>query len=70
LGLGVNTNHTVIVDPNAMPIPNKLIQKIKRGEYVDMTELLPNGNGNEAKISSVAQWGECFNAYITVVNQH
>jgi len=69
-----------------MPIPNKLIQKIKRGEYVDMTELLPEKLGqteeeqssndkkdkkrNKAKISSVAQWGECFNAYITVVNQH
>jgi len=86
LGLGVNTNHTVTVGPNAMPIPNKLIQKIKRGEYVDMTELLPEKLGqmeeeqsssdkkdkkrNKAKISSVAQWGECFNAYITVVNQH
>ena len=32
---------SVTVGPNSMPIPQKVVQKILKGDYVDMAELLP-----------------------------
>ena len=44
LGTGVNISHSVTVGPNVMSVHNKLIQKIKQGEYVDITRV----DGGEA----------------------
>ncbi len=66
-----------------MLVPPRLAQKIWVGEYVDMSELLPErmGHGDDTsgragetkrkrrKVSSALQWVECFHTYIGVVAQ-
>ena len=64
------------------PVPKKLADKIQSGEYVDMSELLPDQLGvscskpsHDSKqqgpkkkgISSILEWVQCFSIYISVV---
>ena len=68
---------SITTGPNSTPIPQKIFQKIRKGEYVDLAELLPVrlggqqeslGSGAKSKrISNILQWVECFNAYTSVV---
>ena len=82
LNRGTETQ-AITVGPNALPISPKLAQKILKGEFVEMVELLPESMGQDEekdkesthegpkrkkrRISNALQWTECFNAYITVV---
>ena len=63
------------------PVPQKLAQKIQSGDYVDMTELLPDHlgisdiklssdkqQGSKKKgISSILEWVQCFSIYVSVI---
>ena len=67
------------------PVPVKLVSKIEAGEYVDMTELLPDRLGickststddsfkgsrrKKKALSGILEWVQCFGIYMAVVFQ-
>lgn len=67
--------------PNRPPIPGRLAQRIWRGEFIEMEELLPENAAryaseenpskakekNNTKIVSPLAWVECFQAFTAVV---
>ena len=73
----------IVVSPNDPPIPNKLAQRVWKGEYIDLSEFLPEVLGasdpisqgivseskgtRKQKVSSISQWVQCFNAYMSIV---
>ena len=73
----------IVVSPNDPPIPNKLAQRVWKGEYIELSELLPEilgagdtdcqGTSSESKgtrkrkLSSISQWIQCFNTYVSIV---
>ena len=62
-------------------VPQKLVQKIQSGEYVDMSELLPEQLGpsdiklssekqqgtKKKLISNILEWVQCFSIYVSVI---
>ena len=73
----------IVVRLNDPPIPNKLAQRVWKGEYIDLSEFLPELLGasepisqgivseskgtRKQKVSSISQWVQCFNAYMSIV---
>ena len=73
----------IVVSPNDLPIPNKIAQRVWKGEYIDLSEFLPELLGasdpisqgivseskgtRKQKVSSTSQWVQCFNAYMSIV---
>ena len=70
----------IIVSPNDPPIPNKLAQRVWKGEYIELSEFLPETLGagdsdsqgtssgtRNRKVSSISQWIQCFNTYTSIV---
>jgi len=67
-------------------VPPKLAKKIWQGEFVEMSELLPDklgqadtspGSSKEEarrprakRVTDVLQWVECFHSYMGVIVQH
>ena len=64
------------------PVPPKLVDRIKGGEFIDMAELLPDRIGSfnpsstdeSAKqkvwwcpVTSIIEWVQCFNVYMSVI---
>ena len=64
------------------PVPPKLVDRIKGGEFIDMAELLPDRIGSinpsstdeSAKqkvqrrpVTSIIEWVQCFNVYLSVI---
>ena len=63
------------------PVPQKLVERIQAGEYVDMVELLPDclgihggstakeekGSKRRRQITSIAEWVQCFGVFMAVV---
>ena len=64
------------------PVPQKLVERIQAGEYVDMVELLPDRLGAHGsspakeekgskqpkrQITSIAEWVQCFGVFMAVV---
>ena len=68
------------IPPSGVGIPAKVAQRIWKGEFVEMAELLPEKLGQadslpstskEDRVASILQWVECFHTYIGVlVQQH
>lgn len=69
----------VYVGDGSSPVPVRLAGKIRRGEYVDMGELLPEfwtgtreeeGDGARArrsrKVTDILTWVQCFSSYVAV----
>ena len=71
-----------MVSPCSPPIPARLVEKIIRGEYVDLNALLSHRLGapeptltealqrktrEEKQITSIEQWVVCFSSYMSVV---
>ena len=68
----------VLISPNAPPIPFETCERIWKGQYVDMAELLPEArteiqnekdkkNRYKGEVKSILAWTECFLAYIAIV---
>lgn len=72
----------VVVGQGSPPIPAKLVDKIWRGEYIDLNSLLPHRLGapeptlaeafqrktrEEKHITTIEQWVVCFNSFLSVV---
>lgn len=73
----------IVVSPNDPPIPNKLAQRVWKGEYIELSEFLPESLGasdpisqgtvseskgtRKQKVSSISQWVQCFNTYMSIV---
>ena len=76
----------MVLGPSVTIVPKKLIQKIIRLEFIEMSDLLlDNANSDDNsedkdskwgrkkrhRITNILQWVECFNAYISIVaTQH
>ena len=77
--------HAVFIGQGLPPVPKKLASRIESGEFVDMSELLPDRLGcSKASISEDKSWGtkskkravanilewiQCFSIYIAIVAQ-
>ena len=48
------------------PVPQKLVQCIQAGEYVDVSELLPGRLGINAgpPVTNILEWLQCYSIYI------
>ena len=73
----------VMIGAGLPPVPAKLVSKIEAGEYVDMTELLPDRLGickstatddsfkgsrqKKKALSGILEWVQCFGIYMAVV---
>ena len=64
------------------PVPPKLVERIKTGDFIDMAELLPDRMGTSKSsmvdestkskvrrrpVSSIIEWVQCFNTYLSVM---
>ena len=63
------------------PVPPKLAERIKAGDFIDMAELLPNCMGTSklsmdestkqkvrrCPVSNIIEWVQCFNVYLSVM---
>ena len=64
------------------PVPQKLVERIQAGEYIDMVELLPDSLGThgssqakdekgskrpKCQITSISEWVQCFGVFMAVV---
>ena len=64
------------------PVPPKLVERIKTGDFIDMAELLPDCMGTSKSsmvdestkqkvrrrpVSSIIEWVQCFNTYLSVM---
>ena len=59
------------------PVPAKLVEKIRRGEFVEMYELLPDlwlqiedttiRSGRRCRVMDIKVWIQCFASYVRVV---
>ena len=67
------------------PVPHKLVKRIQAGEFIDMSELLPNRLGvntgplldgekeekrtKRRQVASILEWVQCFSIYTAVRTQ-
>ena len=73
---------TVSIGTGVLPFPQKLVERIQAGEYVNMVELLPDRLGAhgsspakeekgskrpKSQITSIAEWVQCFGVFMAVV---
>ena len=69
----------MVVGPNSTLVSQALVARIRNNEFIELAELLEdsqsypdksnNGRSKKRKIASILQWVECFNAYITILDQ-
>ena len=72
----------IVIGPNASLIPISVVQKIRNNEFIELADLLGDNLSEEKspdkskdskrkkrKIANILQWVECFNAYVTILNQ-
>ena len=72
----------IVIGPNASLIPISVVQKIRNNEFIELADLLGDNLSEEKsldkskdskrkkrKITNILQWVECFNAYVTILNQ-
>ena len=69
----------VLVGTSYPPVPNKLIKKIRDGEFIEMADLLPErlgaGGDNEPTkstkkrkiVTNILEWVRCFGLYISII---
>ena len=80
----ISTPSPQALTPGGFLVPSKLTQRIWKGDFIDMYELLPEKLGRSEEISSqdldgtkrkrrkvtsALQWVECFHTYIGVIAQ-
>ena len=73
---------SLLVGAATPPVPPKLVERIKTGEFIDMVELLPDRMGTanfsiadestkqkarRRPVSSIIEWVQCFNTYLSVM---
>ena len=73
---------SIFIEAVVPPVPPKLVDRIKGGEFVDMAELLPDRIGSinpsstdeSAKqkvrwrpVTSIIEWVQCFNVYLSMI---
>ena len=74
----ISASSHMVFTPNRPPVPSTLTQKILRGEFVDMEELLPDnfptGETPPSKskqkrypVPSLLTWAECFFSYMSII---
>lgn len=64
------------------PVPSKLVRRIECGEFIELSELLPeklsfdvaeedSGKGKSKKklITSILEWVQCFSLYTAIISQ-
>ena len=71
----------MVVGPSSTLVSQALVARIRNNEFIELAELsedsqsYPDKSNNGAerskkrKIASILQWVECFNVYITILNQ-
>jgi hypothetical protein len=83
--LGLPTVAPLAIAPGGVGIPSKVAQRIWKGEFVEMAELLPEKLGQadtppapskedkqkpkKKRVVAILQWVECFHTYIGVLVQ-
>ena len=83
--LGIPAGLPPAIAPSGVGIPAKVAQRIWKGEFVEMAELLPEKLGQadslpstskedkqkarKKRVASILQWVECFHTYIGVLVQ-
>ena len=73
---------SIFIGAATPPVPPKLVERIKAGEFIDMAELLPDRMGTSKSfiadestkqksrrrpVSSIIEWVQCFNTYLAVM---
>ena len=80
-----DTTQAVFIGQGLPPVPKKLASKIESGEFVDMSELLPDrlgcsrtltpedkSGGTKSKkraVANILEWIKCFSVYIAIIAQ-
>ena len=62
------------------PVPSKLVQKIKSGQFIEIAELLPEtlafsefdeeadkGKGKKRVVKPILDWVQCFSLYTAII---
>ena len=75
-------SNSVVVGPSSPPVLGRIVDKIWRGEYIDLSTLLPHRLGapeptlaeafhkhskDEKQITTIEQWVVCFSTYMSVM---
>ena len=72
-------NANILVGMSYPPVPNKLIKKIRDGEFIEMADLLPErlgaGGDNEPTkstkkrkiVTNILEWVRCFGLHISII---
>ena len=72
----------IVLGPSYPPIPHNLAEKIWKGTYIDMADLLPvrlggdeqedkekkNKSKSRKKVKDILAWSQCFLAYVSIVS--
>ena len=75
----VGQRDSVYLGEALLPVPNRLVVRIRRGDYVDMGELLPefwapgeesSGKRRSRKVTEILTWVRCFCTYSAVRGAH
>ena len=67
----------MVVGPNSTLVSQALVARIRNNKFIELAELSEDLNLIQTNptmeqgvyIASILQWVECFNAYITILNQ-
>ena len=77
-----HSSSSIFIGAVVPPVPPRLVDRIKAGEYIDMAELLPNCMGtinpsstdksakqkiHRRQVTSTIEWVQCFNVYLSVI---
>lgn len=73
----------VILGAGLAPVPSKLVQRIQRGDFIEMSELLPerlavdptsgDSAGSKSKkklVTSILEWVQCFGLYTAIISKN
>ena len=72
---------SIFIGAAVPPVPPKLVERIKAGDFIDMAELLPDCMGTSKlsmdestkqkvrrrPVSNIIKWVQCFNVYLSVM---
>jgi len=78
----LQTEKLTLISNGLPPIPNKLVQRVEEGLFVEMADLLPSyldfDTGGEQTRShkrlpvlrDITEWVQCFGMYIAIISRH
>lgn len=79
------TEKLTLISNGLPPIPNKLVQRVEQGLFVEMAELLPSyldsadfdTDGQQTRshkrlpvLCDITEWVQCFGMYIAIISRH